>query len=73
MDRRRLAKLFYDQARSFADLHGLTREDIAAAQFHASVRLAMGTSCPKAAADWIERRKTEYRTTIEALPDWFEL
>jgi len=72
VDRKRLAKLFYEQAKLFAEIHGVTHEEIAAAQFHASVKLAIESDCSKAAAEWIESRKTEYRTTMQEFPDWFK-
>lgn len=72
MDRKKLAKLFYEQAKMFAELHGVSHDEIAAAQFHASVKLAIESDCSKAAAEWIESRKTEYRTTLQEQPDWFE-
>lgn len=71
MDRKRLAKMFYEQAKLFAEIHDLTYDEIAAAQFHASVKLAVESDCSKAAAEWIESRKTEYRTTMQEFPDWF--
>ena len=71
MDRKRLAKLFYEQAKMFAEVHGVTYDEIAAAQFHASIKLAVESDCSKAAAAWIESRMTEYRTTMQEYPDWF--
>lgn len=71
MDRKRLAKLFYEQAKMFAEVHGVEHDEIAAAQFHASVRLGVESGCSKAAAEWIECRKTEYRNTMQEYPDWF--
>lgn len=72
MQRRRLAKLFYEQAKTFAEIQRVPLEDIAAAQFHASLRLALDAVSSLVADDWIELRKTEYRTGIAEQPDWFE-
>ena len=56
----------------FAEVHGMSHDDVAAAQFHASVRLAVESDCTKAAAKWIECRKTEYRTAMQEFPDRFQ-
>lgn len=72
MERRRLARLFYEQAKTFAEVQRVPLEEVAAAQFHASLRLALDAISSLVADDWIELRKTEYRTVLHEQPDWFE-
>ncbi|MDH3747549.1 MAG: hypothetical protein OER97_05035 [Gammaproteobacteria bacterium] len=72
MDEKKLAKLFYEQAKTFAEIHNVPKSSIAAAQFHASVQMTLQLNGPDNVANWIELRAAEFRETLRNYPTWFD-
>jgi len=72
VDEKKLAKLFYEQAKAFAEIHNVPRSTIAAAQFHASVKMTSDLNGPDSVADWIQRRSAEFRENLRYYPTWFD-
>ncbi|NNC78065.1 MAG: hypothetical protein HKN77_08900 [Woeseiaceae bacterium] len=70
MDKKKLADLFYEQSKMFSDIHGVKLDDIADAQFHASLRMIMERAGAENMMVWIDNQTSEFRRNLAASPSW---
>ncbi|MDX1517050.1 MAG: hypothetical protein R3288_09440 [Woeseiaceae bacterium] len=70
MDKNKLKELFYEQAKMFADLHGVSLDDIADAQFHASLRMIFEKAGIENMTVWVDNQAREFRRGLSASKSW---
>lgn len=70
MDKKKLAELFYEQSKMFSDIHGVSLDDVADAQFHASLRMIMEKAGAENMMIWIENQTREFRRSLSASASW---
>lgn len=72
MDKQKLANLFYEQSKMFSDIHGVSLDDVADAQFHASLRLIMEKAGAENMMVWIDNQTREFRRSLSSSASWIK-
>ena len=70
MNKKKLVDLFFEQSRMFADIHGVSIDDVADAQFHASMRLIHERAGAENLKIWIDNQAREFRRSLSNSPSW---
>ncbi len=70
MDKRKLVDLFFEQSKTFADIHGVSIDDIADAQFQASLRIVHERAGTENMTIWIDNQAREFRRSLSNSPSW---
>lgn len=72
MNKGKLKDLFYEQAKMFADIHDVSIDDIADAQFHASLRMIYEQAGIENMTVWVDNQSREFRRALSASPSWIK-
>ncbi len=70
MDKKKLVDLFFEQSKTFADIHGVSIDDIADAQFHASMRIIHERAGTENMTIWIDNQAREFRRGLSNSRSW---
>ena len=70
MDRKKLIELFFEQSKMFAEIHGVSIDDIADAQFHASMRIIHERAGTENMTIWIDNQAREFRRGLSNSRSW---
>ena len=70
MDKRKLVDLFYEQSKMFAERNKVPLDEIADAQFHASMRVINEHAGTENMMVWIENQTREFRRNLTRSASW---
>lgn len=70
MDKKKLIKLFYEQSKMFAERNNVPLDEIADAQFHASMRVIHERAGIENMMVWIENQTREFRRNLTRSASW---
>lgn len=72
MDKKKLINLFFEQSKTFAEIHGVSLDDIADAQFQASLHIVHERAGIEHMSDWIEQQSREFRRGLSNSRSWLK-
>lgn len=70
MDKKKLVDLFFEQSKTFADIHGVSIDDVADAQFQASMRIIHERAGTENMTIWIDNQAREFRRGLSNSRSW---
>ena len=70
MDKKKLVDLFFEQSKTFADIHGVSIDDVADAQFQASMRIIHERAGAENMTIWIDNQAREFRRGLSNSRSW---
>ncbi len=70
MDKKKLVDLFYEQSKMFAERNNVPLDEIADAQFHASMRVINQRAGVENMMIWIENQTREFRRNLTRSASW---
>lgn len=72
VDKKKLIDLFFEQSKTFADIHGVSIDDIADAQFQASLRIIHQRAGTENMTIWIDNQSREFRRALSQSQSWLK-
>lgn len=70
VDKKKLVDLFYEQSKMFAERNNVTLDEIADAQFHASMRVINERAGIENMMVWIDNQTREFRRGLSRSASW---